>query len=358
MRSQTNAPLAVPIACVLILAAGAGRTVAESTHDGTPAPAGMVYIHGGTFQMGFADGHDDEKPVHSVTLKPFFLDRHEVTNREFAEFVQATGHVTQAERDGYCWGYLQGADDFQAVEGANWRQPEGPGSSIVDRQAHPVVCVSWHDATAYAVWAGKRLPTEAEWEYAGRAGTNEHFAAIDAVEATVRTINENTSHAVHSRHQMLDNQSPSAKSHTGGTVEHSSTTSPTGEQRVQANIWQGVWPTENQLLDGFYYTAPAGQFAANAWDIHDMLGNVWEWTADWYAPDWYTAPPKLNPLGPAEGEKRVARGGSWFCSRGYCSAYTTHYRGASPPDHAFNNVGFRCAADIPTTDGPSSKEVH
>ena len=136
------------------------------------SPEEMVYIPGGRFQMGFEDGSTDERPLHPVILKPFLLDRFEVTNRQFAVFVNATRYQTQAERQDLCWAYVEGENDFLDVRGANWLHPEGPESSIKDRMNHPVVCVSWHDATAYASWAGKRLPSEAEWKYAARAGEN------------------------------------------------------------------------------------------------------------------------------------------------------------------------------------------
>jgi len=269
-----------------------------------PAPEGMVRIDGGTFEMGRAGGSADEGPVHTVEVSPFLLDVHEVTNRDFAAFVRATGHETQAERDGYAWAYLEGATEFARVKDADWRRPEGPGSSIAARMDHPVVCVSWEDAKAYAEWAGRRLPTEAEWELAARAGSKGHAAV----------------------------QGPKAVP---------------GPERdlVEGNVWQGVWPEENELDDGYFYTSPVGRFAANGHGVHDMLGNVWEWCADWYGADWYAKSPAKDPTGPESGDRRVARGGSWFCSENYCGAYSTHFRGASPPGSAFNNVGFRCAKD-------------
>jgi sulfatase modifying factor 1 len=275
-----------------------------SVTGGPPAPAGMVLIPGGEFLMGSENFFEDEKPVHKVMVNDFFLDRHEVTNARFAVFVKATGHVTTAEREGHCWAYFEGGTEWQYAEGTDWRHPQGPGSTIEHRPDHPVVCVSWEDAAAYAAWAGRRLPTEAEWEFAARAGDPGHFVARTGEEQPVET-------------------------------------------EVTANVWEGEWPAHNRLEDGYFYTAPAGSFPANAAGVHDMLGNVWEWTADWYDAEYYAVSPGENPRGPESGDKRVARGGSWFCSPNYCGAYSTHYRGGSPPGHAFNNVGFRCAGDIP-----------
>lgn len=291
--------------------------------DKIPAPttpAGMVLIQESTFAMGRDASHADEAPVHEITLSPYYIDAHEVTNREFKAFVDATGHVTQAEKDGYCWSYVAGKTDFEALDGADWRHPQGPDSTIDDRMDHPVVGVSWEDAAAYAAWAGKRLPTEAEWEFAARGGAEGHFSAAPAQE--------------------------------GAHADHDA-----GVARITANIWQGVWPDKNLLTDNHYYTAPVGSYPANALGVHDAVGNVWEWCADWYAADYYTNSPAVDPQGPASGENRVARGGSWFCSANYCGAYSTHYRGASPPTHAFNNVGFRCAKSVDPTDGATSEVV-
>ena len=311
----------------------------------------MVHIPGGTFKMGFEHGHDDERPIHAVTLKPFFLDRHEVTNRQFTTFVEQTGYVTQAERNGYSWCFLKGADDFQTVAGADWRHPEGEGSSIRDRMDHPVVNVSWKDALAYARWAGKRLPTEAEWEYAVRAGGKDHVAArmTDNVSSGPISNNHNRGHSQHShtRAYVSGALHPSYQGHASAGNSHHPRETAGSESPVDANVWQGTWPYDNQLKDGFFYTAPVESLKPNASGIYDMVGNVWEWTADWYAADYYSQSLRDNPTGPSSGDKRVARGGSWFCSPNYCAAYNSHYRGASPPDHTFNNVGFRCAVDVP-----------
>ncbi len=242
----------------------------------------MVQVPGGVYRLGSAGGHEPDAPRRTVSLGPFLLDRHEVTNRQFARFVAATGYRSTAEREGGGWIYRAGARDWQHVAGAHWRRPLGPGSSIDGAADYPVVLVSWHDAGAYARWAGKRLPTEWEWEAAARAG--------------------------------------------GATTEGAAAAAAAG----RANVWQGTWPRRNLLTDGFFYAAPVGAFGADRLGLHDLIGNVWEWTASPYAP---------------HDDRRVARGGSWFCSPSYCSAYRPSFRGRSPPDRAFNNVGFRCARD-------------
>lgn len=247
----------------------------------------MVLVPAGEYEIG--DSHQAEAPIRRVTLEPFLIDRHEVTNRQFADFVSDTGYVTAAEREGGAWVYRGGEADWKWVRGADWRHPLGAGSSIEQAMDHPVVLVTWHDATAYADWAGKRLPTEAEWEVAARAG-------LPAGE--------------------------SANAHSDPSRDGS------------ANVWQGRWPQKNERIDGFFYTAPVGSFDANALGVYDMIGNVWEWTADWYQ------------VGDRSPTLRVARGGSWFCSSSYCSAFRPGFRGKSPPERAFNNVGFRCARDV------------
>lgn len=325
-------------------------SLAFSTHslDTGSSAKGMILVKSGSFKMGYEDGYEDELPVHTVTLSSYYIDAHEVTNRQFAKFVKATGHVTQAEKDGYAWCYLKDTSDFQAVQGAQWRHPEGPGSSIEDRMDHPVVCVSWYDAAAYAKWAGKRLPTEAEWENAARTGNNGHFKAhLGDSHAGHNSAGHHAMSGDSAVHNAVNDTSPSAKAHrSGANHEPKSPAAVKGITSVQANIWQGTWPNDNRMSDGYFYTAPAASFEPNAWGIHDMIGNVWEWTNDWYGADYYSHSPAENPEGPTTGENRVARGGSWFCSPNYCGAYTTHFRGASPPMQSFNNVGFRCASDV------------
>lgn len=319
MHDQTRSRRSIPRPIVAWIAlagfvalAYVARGVGPSDASAADDPhEGMVLVPGGTFAMGAEFGHEDESPVHEVRVEPFLLDRTEVSNHDFARFVTETGYQTEAEKSGGCWAYVRGNKDFAFVPDASWKQPEGAASTIHDRMDHPVVCVSWNDATAYARWAGKRLPTEQEWEFAARAGGGSHAVANLA---TSKTGGHHDSHHV----------------------------------VIEANVWQGTWPQDNQLADGYYYTAPIASFPGNALGLHDMIGNVWEWSADWYAPDTYARVASLHGGVPTEGETRVARGGSWFCSSNYCGAYNTHFRGASPPDHAFNNVGFRCAADLDT----------
>lgn len=236
----------------------------------TNLPDNMVRVRGGPYWIG-------EGTLRQVTIGQFLIDRHEVTNRQFARFVEATGYVTAAEREGGGWVFRGGQSDWKYVLRANWSHPLGPSSSIQKAWQHPVVLVSWDDASAYARWAGKRLPAEAEWEIAARAGA------------------------------------------------------PPIHQASDANYWQGEWPRRNLLTDRFFYTAPVGSFAPSAIGLHDMIGNVWEWTADRYD---------------NASDLRVAKGGSWFCSANYCAAYRPGFRGKSPQQRAFNNVGFRCVKDI------------
>lgn len=258
----------------------------------------MIEIPGGSYIIGDERANPrPDAPLVEVTIDSFYLDRYAVTNQQFAEFVEETGYVTTAEKEGGGWIYKSGNRDWAFQKGANWRTPLGPNSSIEGAEDRPVVLVSWHDANAYADWAGKRLPTEAEWEIAARSASN----AGDVV---------------------LQN--------------------PT--QTSEANVWQGHWPDYNTMENGYYYVAPVGSFPPNALGFYEMIGNTWEWTQDWY-----TDNPnergleEPNPCGAKSGNRRVARGGSWFCSENYCSGYWPYFRGKSPPGHAFNNVGFRCA---------------
>lgn len=279
----------------------------------------MVWINGGSFQMGDDEGNPDEKPAHEVEVSGFYMDVHEVTNDQFAEFVKATGYKTVAER------HLDPADfpgapkellkpgalvfsiakGWQYVPGAQWRHPEGPDSNLEGKGDHPVVQVAWDDAMAYAKWAGKELPTEAQWEFAARAGTQSKHIWGDA---------------------LYDDEKP------------------------QANIWQGAFPKTNDNTDGFLTTSPVQSFAPNGNSLYDMAGNVWEWCADWYRPDSYEGAAKENPRGPdssldpnePETPMRVVRGGSFLCAECYCRGYRPSARMKSSPDTGLIHTGFRC----------------
>jgi sulfatase modifying factor 1 len=313
-------------------------------HDGdalsrqAPAPVNtneMVWIPPGTFWMGSESGQADERPLHQVTLDGYWIDKTEVTIEEFEKFTKVTGYVTMAERKPDPRDF-PGADPallvpgamvfspppgvvslrnpmawWKYVPGANWRHPEGPDSNVKGREKYPVVEVCWEDAVSYARWCGKRLPTEAEWEYAARGGLEK---------------------------KLFD----------WGDVKV-----PNG--RWQANIWQGRFPNQNTMDDGFKGTAPVGSFPENGYGLYDMAGNVWEWCADFYAPDYYANSPKKNPQGPAASfdpnepgiVKRVLRGGSYLCSDVYCSGYRPGTRMKSTPDTGLSHTGFRCVQDAP-----------
>jgi formylglycine-generating enzyme required for sulfatase activity len=297
-----------------------------------PAPEGMVWIPGGTFWMGLDDPeYPDAQPLHEVSLDGFWIDRTEVTNRQFAAFVRATGYVTVAERKPDPKDYpgapveklVPGSlvftppatpvslDDhlswWSYVPGADWRHPDGPGSSISGRDDYPVVQVCWEDAAQFARWAKKRLPTEAEWEYAARGG-------LDRQEFCWGSQRE-----------------------------------PNG--RVMVNNWQGEFPRENSRADGYAAAAPVGSYPPNGYGLVDMAGNVWEWCADWYRPQYDVGGTNRNPKGPTSSfdpqepglAKRVQRGGSFLCSDLYCKRYRPGTRGKGAPDSAANHVGFRCA---------------
>jgi sulfatase modifying factor 1 len=263
----------------------------------------------------FGEGYDadGETPVHDVRLDAYRMDGTTVTNAQFAAFVKDTGHVSGAEEFGVSAVFhlafsgdrrdvvnqVAGSPWWLAVRGASWRHPEGPGSDVGARQNHPVVHVSWHDALAYAEWAGKRLPTEAEWEYAARGGlAGRRFAWGDEL---------------------------------------------TPRGRWMCNIWQGTFPTENTQEDGYLTTAPARSFTPNGYGLLSTAGNVWEWCADWFAHDYYARSPEENPTGPERGEARVMRGGSYLCHSSYCHRYRVAARSSNTPESTAGNIGFRCA---------------
>jgi formylglycine-generating enzyme required for sulfatase activity len=306
-------------------------------------PPGMVWISGGEFVMGTDSdlGRPEEKPAHRVRVGGFWMDETEVTNEQFATFVDATGYKTTAERAPTAEEILKlsppgtpppppealvpGSLVFQrtpaAVDtrdlsqwwkwtpGADWRHPEGPGSSLAGRERHPVVHVSWEDASAYATWAGKRLPTEAEWECAARGGLED-------------------------------------KPYVWGDA-------PFSEAKPQANLWQGEFPARNSAKDGFERTAPVKSFPPNPFGLYDLSGNVWEWCADWYDGRAYAGKSgvEVDPRGPAQATgsafqaRRSQRGGSFLCHDSYCSRYRPTARHGGAPDTGMSHLGFRCVKD-------------
>lgn len=280
---------------------------------------GMVLINGGTYLMGAlpsdAFAMDDEKPQHLVEVKSFWMDATEVTNKQFADFVKATGYVTTAERlppKGALvfkpQGNVKDLNWWQFVPGTNWRHPYGPESDIDTMANYPVVQVSWYDANAYASWAGKRLPTEAEWEYAARSGTTGQL-------------------------YPWGNASP--------------------ETNVYANVFQGKFPTTNTGTDGYMLLAPVNVFKPNRYGLYNISGNVWEWCADKFHSKYYQycADNQITqPQGPPTSyapenrfeELRVIRGGSFMCNSSYCSGYRASARNKTSPSTGLMNVGFRC----------------
>jgi formylglycine-generating enzyme required for sulfatase activity len=308
-----------------------------------PAPEGMVWIPGGVFWMGSED-FPDAKPIHKVYVDGFWMDKTEVTNAQFRRFVEDTGYVTVAEKppdvaeimkqqppgappppkESLVAGSLVFAQPKTKVPlndpsrwwrwtpGANWRQPEGPGSDLKEKDSHPVVHIAHRDALTYCEWRGKkeggtfRLPTEAEWEFAARGGLDRK------------------------RFTWGDEFKPNGK--------------------LMANTWQGEFAHQNTLEDGYFGTAPVSSFPPNGFGLSDMAGNVWEWCADWYQPKYVDIFSPRNPSGPSDSfdpnepgiPKRVQRGGSYLCCDNYCSRYEVGGRGKAEPDSGTNHVGFRC----------------
>jgi formylglycine-generating enzyme required for sulfatase activity len=297
----------------------------------------MVWIPGGRYWMGASDEDEDlipeGLPRHLVHVDGYWMDQTEVTNAQFAEFVNATGYKTVAEceidpkdfPDADPANLVPGSAVFsppngevllgehlqwwQYVPGASWRHPEGPLSNIDDRMNHPAIHVCWEDAAAYAQWAGKRLPTEAEWEFAARGGLDCQPFVWGA------------------EFKPAD--------------------------RWQANIWQGHFPDNNTAEDGYLTTAPVASFPPNGFGLYDMAGNVWEWCADWYRPDYYRFSSDKNPQGPDSSydplepgiPKRVQRGGSFLCCDQYCARYRPGARHPGAVDSGASHTGFRCVKD-------------
>jgi formylglycine-generating enzyme required for sulfatase activity len=282
----------------------------------------MIKLDGGAFLMGTdseqAFPHDGEGPVRKVLLDPFFIDRYAVTSAQFGEFVQATGYQTESERLGWSFVFqghipeerrkelvaetVPGASWWCKINDAAWNHPEGPDSDIMSRAHHPVTHVSWNDATAYADWAGKRLPTEAEWEFASRGGLEQKiFPWGDEL-------------------------------------------TPNGEHRC--NVWQGEFPLVDLAEDGYAGPAPVDSFPPNDYGLYNITGNVWEWCSDWFHPSYHLTAARVNPLGPARGRAKVMKGGSYLCHHSYCNRYRVAARTSNEPDSATTNIGFRCVRDV------------
>jgi len=297
----------------------ASQQVINRSSSAEDSPTQMTLIPGGTFRMGSEDpmsyAADGEGPVRSVSVSEFLLDTYTVTNGDFMSFIDTTGYITTAEqRD---WSFVFAGllpDDFEPTRGvadapwwrqvfkATWQHPEGPHSTVKDRMEHPVVHVSWFDAVAYASWLGKELPSEACWEYAARGG--------------------------------LD----------GALFSWGDELNPDG--KYLSNTWQGVFPARNTEDDGWYGTCPADHFPENGYGLHNMTGNVWEWCADWFGFADSSQFPAVDPRGPARGNSRVQKGGSFLCHASYCARYRPAARAGVSPDSTASNVGFRCSKQV------------
>ena len=281
----------------------------------------MVQLAGGAFRMGTDDPEafpdDGEGPIREIRLDPFWIDTTAVSNHRFDAFVRATHYKTEAEQFGWSFVFYNQLPEKQRgqlvrdtvmdlewwcrVDRADWRHPEGPGSSIRKRGDYPVLHVSWKDAAAYASWAGKRLPTEAEYEYAARGGLEQK------------------------RYPWGDDLTPFGKH--------------------RCNIWQGNFPYTDDEEDGYTGPAPVQAFPPNGFGLHGITGNTWEWCLDWWSPTFHVEGPRENPYGPERGERKVIRGGSFLCHDSYCNRYRVAARTSNTPDSATGNIGFRCVRD-------------
>lgn len=293
--------------------AGSSNVFQGDTHSD------MALLPGASFLMGTNEPFlikDGEFPARNVTLASFYIDLHEVSNAKFSAFVEATGYVTEAEKfgDSFVFEALISPEEKEKitqavaqapwwlpVKGASWRHPHGVDSSAEEAMDHPAVHVSWNDAVAYCRWRGGRLPTEAEWEYACRGGLSQRLFPWGNVAV------------------------------------------PKGVHR--ANIWQGEFPGDNTGEDGYLSTAPVSSYGPNGYGLFNMVGNVWEWTGDWWNVH-HDPRPSVNPKGPASGKDKVKKGGSYLCNEKYCYRHRCAARSQNTPDSSAGNLGFRCVANI------------
>ncbi|MBD3422546.1 MAG: SUMF1/EgtB/PvdO family nonheme iron enzyme [Chitinivibrionales bacterium] len=281
----------------------------------------MIKLDGGAFLMGTdtKEGFpaDGEGPVREVHVDPFYVDTSPVTNEQFAEFARATGYISESERFGWSYVFhnqlaperkneltdatIEGLDWWCKVNHADWKHPYGPDSSISGFEQYPVTHIAWLDAAEYAQWAGKRLPTEAEWEYASRGGLEQAlFPWGDELEPDGRHL---------------------------------------------CNVWQGEFPNLDTADDGYAGLSPVDAFPANGYGILSITGNAWEWCRDWWSPSWHVHATRQNPIGPPGGERKVVKGGSFLCHRSYCNRYRVAARTSNTPDSATINMTFRCVRD-------------
>lgn len=290
----------------------------KATHYGSTES--MVLIPAGNFLMGTNSKEgfksDGEGHIRKVELNAFYIDTCAVTNAQFKAFVDDTGYKTDAEKHGWSFVFYQLLSSnimnkvpqrlpqtpwWCVVPNAYWYQPEGQGTTINNRMEHPVVHISWNDANAYCEWAGKRLPTEAEWEYAARGGLSQK------------------------KYPWGDELLPNDKH--------------------MCNIWQGQFPKVNTLDDGYLGTAPVKSFPENGYGLYNVAGNVWEWCSDWFTTNLHKKGGKVNPKGPQSGDSKVVRGGSYLCHHSYCNRYRVAARSSNTPDSSTGNMGFRCVID-------------
>lgn len=326
-RDHNSPPVALPLGEATSPAKGGVAVGPSANGAAATVQPNDVEIPAGTFAMGdpFNEGYegDGESPVHEVRVSAFRISATTVTNQEFAAFVDATGHRTESELFGTSAVFhlavraapqdilnrVNNVPWWLNVRGANWSHPAGPVSHWTEIPDHPVTHVSHNDALAYCGWAGRRLPTEAEWEYAARGGASGQ-----------RYPWGNELHNVHAE----------------------------GAGRHNCNIWQGEFPARNDVEDGYLTTAPANSFAPNGYGLYQTSGNVWEWCSDWFLPKYYktclASGPVVDPQGPTIGHGRVMRGGSYLCHDSYCNRYRLAARSSNTPDSASGNLGFRTVA--------------